>query len=243
MRSKACRTSNVEAARFEPISLIVRAGRPGVYRQNARFTNVIPGLAAWVTTAFKYLCFFLVALLLTSGCASIHGQPLTKEMTGDDPDAQMAYWHTLPDRKVVSNDEAFHGLLLFIDSQDPSSAYAQRVQKLKAKGMLAADFNQPADAPASRGTLAIILTHTLSIHGGVTMHLFGDQPRYAVRELVYTGLYPLSSPQQVFSGAQFLGIIGRAEDYQRDNISGTAQMNADEAANGLLSVKPAGKTP
>jgi hypothetical protein len=189
---------------------------------------------------FDVRIFLLLTLLaiITTGCATIPAHPLEKSLAGDDPDAQMAYWHTLPDRNVISNDEAFHGLLLFIDSQDSSASYDDRVTKLKSRGMLAKDFKAPGDAAANRGTLAVILVRALSIRGGVTMHLFGDQPRYAVRELVYAGLYPPSSPQQVFSGAQFLGIIGRAEDYQRDAISGTAVMNADEAANGLLDVKP-----
>ena len=47
------------------------------------------------------------------------------------------------------------------------------------------------------------------------MRLFGMHPRYAVRELEYASVFPPSSPQQTLSGAEFLGIIGRAEDYQR----------------------------
>ena len=47
------------------------------------------------------------------------------------------------------------------------------------------------------------------------MRLFGPSPRYAVRELQYMNLFPQSSPQQTFSGQELLGIIGRAEDYQR----------------------------
>ena len=192
----------------------------------------------WTLNVRLFALFATFAMLTITGCATIPAHPLDKSLAGDDPDTQMAYWHTLPDRNVISNDEAFHGLLLFIDAQDSSTSYDDRVNKLKSKGMLANDFKAPADIAADRGTLAVILVRALSIHGGVTMHLFGDQRRYAVRELVYAGLYPPSSPQQVFSGAQFLGIIGRAEDYQRDVISGTAAMNSDEAANGLLEVKP-----
>ena len=47
------------------------------------------------------------------------------------------------------------------------------------------------------------------------MRMFGPSPRYATRELRYIGLFPQSSPQQTFSGPELLGIIGRAEDYQR----------------------------
>ena len=81
--------------------------------------------------------------------------------------------------------------------------------------MLPGGFDAPADAPVRRGTLAVALARALGIQGGLTMRVFGIQPRYAVRELQYAGVYPPSSPQQTFSGAEFLGIIGRAEDYQR----------------------------
>ena len=47
------------------------------------------------------------------------------------------------------------------------------------------------------------------------MRTVGAGPRYATRELQYEGLYPPSSPNQTFSGAEFVGVIGRIEDYQR----------------------------
>jgi len=59
------------------------------------------------------------------------------------------------------------------------------------------------------------LVRALSIKGGLTMRVLGPTPRYAVRELQGQGLLPPSSPQQFLSGAELLGIIGRAEDYQR----------------------------
>lgn len=81
--------------------------------------------------------------------------------------------------------------------------------------MLPADFAGAPEAALRRGTLAVALARALDIRGGLTMRLFGTSPRYATRELQYAGVYPPSSPQQTFSGAEFLGIIGRAEDYQR----------------------------
>jgi hypothetical protein len=221
--------------RFENTQMRIRTSN--VERRTSNFEVKKFGLPVF-TSKFDVRIFFVLLATVMTGCAAIPAQPLDKSLAGDDPDAQLAYWHTLPDRKVISNDEAFHGLLLFVDSQDPSDSYQQRMTKLKSKGLLPNSFNEPAEAAATRGTLAVVLVHALSIHGGVTIHIFVDQPRYAVRELVYTGLYPPSSPQQVFSGAQFLGIIGRAEDYQRDNISGTAVLNADDAGNGLLKVAP-----
>ena len=159
-----------------------------------------------------------VTLVWLGGChaTSSHiAQPLAPELAKSDPDVQVEFWHTLPDRKAVSNDEAFHGLLLFADGDDRSADYAGRVETLKQRRMLPGDFSATAGEPARRGTVAVALAEVLSIRGGLTMHLFGSSSRYAVRELQYAGLFPPSSPQQTFSGAEFLGIIGRAEDYQR----------------------------
>jgi hypothetical protein len=161
-------------------------------------------------------CF--VSLTLIVGCHTAKvAEPLTANLGGSDPDAQMEFWHTLAGRNLTSNDEAFHGLLLFIDSEDPAKDYAGRVDLLKTKGLLDKSFSQPADQAVQRGMLAQALVRALKIKGGVFQRLTHDNPRYAVRELMYLDLYPPSSPQQTFSGTEFLGIIGRIEDYQRGN--------------------------
>jgi hypothetical protein len=147
-------------------------------------------------------------------------------MAGNDPGAQLQFWHALPERTAVSNDEAFHALLLFVEGQDAGGSYDQRVTLLKDKRMLPAGFDGGAAEPVRRGTLAVALTQALSIKGGLTMRMFGARDRYAVRELQYAGLYPPSSPQQTFSGQEFLGIIGRAEDYQRAREQGAMAVEA-----------------
>src|SRR5262249_24498005 len=103
--------------------------------------------------------------------------------------------------------------------QDPAADYAGRVQVLKERKLLPPNFNAPADAGVDRGALAVAICRTLKIKGGLMMHLTNTAPRYAVRELQFMELYPLSSPNQTFSGAQFLGIIGRMEDYQRGSLT------------------------
>jgi hypothetical protein len=86
---------------------------------------------------------------------------------------------------------------------------------LKSRQLLPNDFNQSANQGLERGTLAVILTRMLHIKGGLMLHLVSSSPRYAVRELYYEDIYPLSSAQQTFSGADLVGIMGRVEDYQR----------------------------
>jgi hypothetical protein len=73
----------------------------------------------------------------------------------------------------------------------------------------------------------VMITKSLGITGGWAMRAFGPTPRYATRELVYLDLYPPSSPNQTFSGTEFLGIMGKFEDWQRE---GSAAANEPDPA-------------
>jgi hypothetical protein len=155
-------------------------------------------------------------VLITSGCKSATvAEPLTGKYASDD--AQLDFWHELATRPVTCNDEAFHGLLLYIDGTDPNPDYAARVSTLKSRKLLPAGFNRPANEAVKRGTLAVAIAHALNIKGGLMMHISPDCSRYAVRELMFLELYPASSTNQTFSGSEFLGIMGRVEDWQRGN--------------------------
>jgi len=156
----------------------------------------------------------LVCLL--AGCQAAHvSEPLTQSIKGDDADGQLEFWHQLETKSMTCNDDAFHGLLLYLDQTDPNADYAARVSALKARHILPANFKGAADEAVNRGTLAVAISNALKIKGGIMLHLSPDCGRYATRELVYMELYPPSTPNQTFSGAEYLGIIGRIEDYQR----------------------------
>jgi hypothetical protein len=166
---------------------------------------------------------------LGAGCESARvKQSLTTGLDagGGDDSAQMNFLHDLAVKDLASNDEALAALLLFApaDRTSPSSAtqpatapssYGARVAELKRRRLLPPEFDAPADEAVRRGTVAYALCRALEIRGGVTMRLFGLSPRYAVRELVDLGIFPMSSPDQTFSGTELVGVIGKAEDYQR----------------------------
>lgn len=153
-----------------------------------------------------------------SGCQTAHEiHPLDAKLYSNDADAQLDFWHTLASRKLATNDEAFHGMLLYLDGNDPAANYNERVKLLKSRKMLAASFNEPANEAATRGTLSVPIVRALQIKGGLMMHIVGPNPRYATRELQYMGLYPPSSPNQIFSGTEFVGIVGKLDDYQHGN--------------------------
>lgn len=168
----------------------------------------------------KPLTASLVLFLALAGCQSAKvANPLTQQIAGNDPQSQLDFWHTLAGRAVTSNDEAFHALLLYTDGQDPAGSYEQRVETLKGRKMLPPGFNAPADHAVTRGDLAVAIARILEVRGGLMLRLAPRSPRYATREMVFIELYPPSAPHQTFSGTEFLGIMGRVEDFQRGDAS------------------------
>jgi hypothetical protein len=164
---------------------------------------------------FSIIGALLLALAVTAGCQrSQVDDPLTTNYAADNAQADMQFWHGLTERSAVSNDEALHALIIFDNAQgDPHDSYRQRVKALKNRGLLSASFDRPANETVTCGTVARVLVGLLDIKGGVTMQLVGNQPRYAVRELVHEQIMPQSSPQQGLTGVQFVGILDRARQY------------------------------
>ncbi len=166
------------------------------------------------TTHVKWMVAGLV-LLLTGCQAARLGTPVTEKAGGDDGASQIEFWHALENRPIASNDEAFHALLLFFDGKDASADYAGRVAAMKSRGLIGASFADPDDAAVRRGTLSVAMARGLKIEGGVLMRVTGSAPRYALRELQYLKLLPESSENQSFSGSDFVGVIGKLEDYEK----------------------------
>lgn len=173
----------------------------------------------------KHSAFLTLCLIILGGCSTARvTTPVTTAHGAATPEAQMDFWHALAEAPVTSNDDAFHGLLLSIDGASPDN-YAARVEALKAKGLLPADYSAPADQAVTRGVLARAVTKHLKIRGGVMNTLTGSNTqRYTTRELVAEGILPPSSQNQTFSGAEFVGFLGAVEDYARggpDAVAGS----------------------
>jgi hypothetical protein len=158
------------------------------------------------------------ALSIAGGCSTAKvAHPVVADLSADDQDTQINFWHTLAAKPVTCNDDAFHALLLDLDDTDPNPDYAARVAALKSRSLLLPSFDSPANDAVRRGVVAVVLCQAAGIKGGVVMHLTGPSERYCLRELRFMNLMPESSPNQTFSGTEFVGVIGRFEDFRRGN--------------------------
>ena len=167
------------------------------------------------------LRIWIIAAIVLAGCQAAQVEhPVTQSAGGTDADSQLEFWSELETQHITSNDDAFHGLLLYLDGNDSAADYAHRVAVLKSRGLLVPAFDRPANESVSRGVLAVAIAKELGIKGGVMMRLTGGNfDRYALRELVYRKLYPAGSENQTFSGAEYVGIIGKIDDYQHGDAA------------------------
>lgn len=128
----------------------------------------------------------------------------------DDDTAALDFWHNLSERPAISNDEGLHGVLVLMAGNDPTTSYEDRLELLRDEGWIPESFNEPAHLAMQRGTLAKAIAEAIGIEGGVMYTLTGAR-RYADRELVALQVLPPGTELQAVSGADFLGIITRAQ--------------------------------
>lgn len=152
---------------------------------------------------------------IQGGCArSIVTDPVPTAYDRTDPAAEVVFFHNLASSSRVSNDEALHALMLLALDEDPTTTYEDRVAAAKAAGWLNASFDEPADLVVRKGLVAESLVRMLRIDNSVMLGIFGPTGRYAVRELIALGIMPVESTErQAMSGAELVGILGRARDH------------------------------
>lgn len=165
------------------------------------------------------------------GCArTVIENPLNTNYPAGDLDGDLNYWHTLPTRSAVCNDEGLHGIFLLADGEDTLGSYEARVMEAKKRGYLHEDWAEAANLSMRRGTLARSVCVICKIKGGVMMQIFGPLPRFAIRELVYMQIMgDPSTEAQSITGLEFLGVISKAQDYINLEALG-AELPADEKA-------------
>lgn len=155
------------------------------------------------------------AAALLAGCA----RTVVEEPLLDNPEyaqSEVEFWEALEERRVVTNDDALHVLLILAEGEDPYETYEQRAAAAREMGWIGREA-PPANESARVGLLAMALCDILSIEGGLTMRVFGPSPRYCTRELIHLELLPRRTSNEAFSGLELIDLIGRAEAYARAN--------------------------
>lgn len=126
------------------------------------------------------------------------------------------FWDALAEQPVVTNDDALHALILMEDGRDPSTDFEGRMAIAREKGWLKGTSGplEPNES-ATVGLLSVAGCRILDIQGGLTMHIFGDSPRYCTRELNALHILPGLTPNEALTGLEFITFINSLEERDR----------------------------
>ena len=125
-----------------------------------------------------------------------------------------AFLYELANKESCSTDDAYRGILYFVDGADTSSTFQERTARVRMHGLIKADWKHVPQAPITKGKVAYMFARALEFPGGVMYNITNAGPRYALRELIYKDIIRIGSEEQKVSGAEYVGILGRADDYR-----------------------------
>lgn len=159
---------------------------------------------------------------LTAICGAGCARTLVERPTPTSYDAsitqeRVGFWHALAGRSAITNDEGLHALLLFIEGEDPTTTYEERLAYTKSLGLIDDGFDEPASIAMQKGTLAQGLVRGLDIKGGVMLAATHQHPRYATKELQYLGIMGGGTELRVISGLELLGVMSNAQAWREIN--------------------------
>ena len=171
----------------------------------------------WVP-AFAGITLWVVVILVVGlgGCApaGVKGVRAFEDLPVAEgevaSDAQFLF--DLSDKKYCSTDDAYRGMLYFIDGTDTSKDFEERTARLVMHGVVKKSWTHNPHAVATKGEVAYMLVRVLEIRGGVMYNITNGCPRYALRELIHNGIIKGGTEYSKISGAEYVGILGRADD-------------------------------
>ena len=157
----------------------------------------------------------LVALLAAGlgGCASpgITGS----ETTLPDDAGSPGFLARVSNQKNVSENDAFRGMLMLLEGDDPAADFGGRVAALQERDVVPPRWAYAADRPLTRGRLAYMVYQACGMPGGVTLTLLGPSQRYCLRELQYRGFVGDGAFHIPVSGMEYIAVMKRADTYRR----------------------------
>ena len=125
-------------------------------------------------------------------------------------DAQFLF--DLSKKKYCSTDDAYRGMLFLIDGNDTSNDFEERTARLAMHGVVKKNWRHSSNEVITKGKVAYMLARALGVRGGVMYNVTNASQRYSLRELIFNGIIKDGTESSKLSGAEYVGILGRAED-------------------------------
>lgn len=152
----------------------------------------------------------VAASLLAAGC-----RPYVMSDSAVDRfpkgDQEIDFLTAVEKMNAVTNNDALHAFFLLQDGDDAHVDYTARRAEAQKRGWMPGDASPRPNEAAKVGWMAMAGCEVMQVQGGLTMHLLGNTPRYATRELVFMQILPLRTENQILTGTEFVDYINRLD--------------------------------
>lgn len=141
-------------------------------------------------------------------------QPLPKEESED------SYFQDLLSREIAYNKDACKAIVILLGVKDTyADADSQKAFLEESKIIPIKGRGFDLEAPICKGAAAWMFCRALGIKGGLWLRFFGMSERYALRELVYEGIMPGGSTDEIVNGQELVLMLTKAAEYATEKIS------------------------
>ncbi len=160
---------------------------------------------AWVAAISAAVCW-------AAGCQGV------ADIAGPDAivprgENSAAYLDRISSQANVSENDALRGILLLLDGDDKAETFAQRVEILQGRSIVAQRWNHDASRPITRARLAYMIYQSCDMPGGVILTLTGPTQRYCLRELQWREMMRSGLGATPIAGMEFVSVLTRADTY------------------------------
>ncbi len=167
----------------------------------------------------KVLAVLSVILLVSvAGCrpAGVRGVRAFEGLPAAEGEvvSDAGFLYELSNKQYCTTDDAYRGILYFVDGVDTSADFQERTARVQMHGLVKKGWKHDPEAPITKGKVAYMFARALELPGGVMYNVTDACERYALRELIYHDIIRIGSEGQKVSGAEYVGILGRADDYK-----------------------------
>ena len=161
------------------------------------------------------LCAALAAATALVGCGPSRLRISDDQAKLPVDDGSAAYLDRISSETVVSQNDAFRGILLLLDIGDDDGTFGQRVDILTKAGVVDQSWQFDAGRAISKGQVAYMIYQACGVHGGVILSLTGPSRRYCLRELQYQGFMSEGTMFTTVSGGEYVAVLSRADSCRR----------------------------
>ena len=143
--------------------------------------------------------------------------PKAATVAGGDSSSDAQFFAELGYKDVASAHDVARALVILAsEGKECGGDFEKCKAYLRGRGILPDGWlcKAKAEDPIDKSCLAALVCRALDIKGGLWMHLFGPQPRLALRECVYHELMVSGADYAHVSGGELVGVIDRCDRWR-----------------------------